>query len=774
MTSDIRPDGGRRIAFASYVDRAYLEGFEVLLTSLLLHNPWFDHEYIVLFDELEPGDIERLCVRYPRLVFRHVDTTRYATYAKGDAANYLVEKAYYILDAFRLRGYDRVVTLDVDMVILGDIRALIDTDADFSAVPQHFESDGGRRINSGVMTFSEACMSDAFVARMDAIGVAGDYELDRHDQGVLSAVLDGGFVRLDKRFNLVKRAVRPGDEVPEDTRILHYTGRFKPWTGGERGYERIERHWHDAALHPVLLWRRLVADPATAPSLAGTFSAWAAPFAELDDDAIGDLRATAERHRRAGAFGLALAALRAAALATGDLPAGAWRELGVVAAACSRTDEARVALTRATADEVVAPAALAALADLEWVARRYDAAQDAALGAIRHHPTFARAHQLLERVERTRTLDREIPAGAGPRIGHVAFYVDPGGNFGDVMLPVAVRASLEDGLGPVRWASVHAHQVFDLDSARWANEHLDAIVIGGGGLFLPDTAPNGNSGWQWNVTDEALEALEIPIVVYTVGYNLFPGQRFHGDRFAESLRRLVSKAAFVGLRNHGSVDAVREIVGPELAGKVEFLPCVTTVYGGLTGRASTPAAMRATVLLNIAFDRKENRFGDTYDQFVRGIADLVGRLSDVADVRCLAHTKQDEQIVDDVRREHGISIPVDAVYDLSYDDALDLIGRADVVAGMRGHAGMIPFGIGVPIVSIISHAKLRFFLEDIGHLEWGVDAADPALGASLESAIRGVLADREGTARQLAEAQASLRTIVDDANRRVAEVIGGR
>jgi hypothetical protein len=39
---------------------------------------------------------------------------------------------------------------------------------------------------------------------------------------------------------------------------------------------------------------------------------------------------------------------------------------------------------------------------------------------------------------------------------------------------------------------------------------------------------------------------------------------------------------------------------------------------------------------------------------------------------------------------------------------------------MRGHAGMIPFGCGTPIISLVSHPKMAYFLADIERPEWGV------------------------------------------------------
>lgn len=765
--------GEKTVAFASYVDRNYLPGFEVLIKSLLLTNPWIDNDYVVLFNDLELQDIQRISLLYPKFTFRRVDPAPYADYAKGDETNYLVEKAYYILDAFRLRGYDRLVTLDVDMVVLGSVRELVYTSTEFGAVPQHFDSDAGRRINSGVMTFTSRYMTDEFVERMDAIGRAGEYELDRHDQGVLSAALGGDYTRLEKKFNLVKRAVRPGDDVPADTRILHYTGRFKPWQGGESGYEIVEKYWHDRNLNSVVFWRQYLAADGLSSTVAEHFRRCALPFIELESSDLDDLREASRRYRAEGDFGASYVALRALMFCGPPLDAGALRDFGVAAMALSKEDRARLALAGASANPAIAPSALAYTSELEWTYRNYDAATSAANEATRRHPTMRKPRQLLKRIKWSRETDGVIATGQGPRVGHVAFYVDHEGNFGDVMLPVAVRTAIEDRAGSIRWSSIHAHQLFDLDRAHWANENLDAIVIGGGGLFLPDTAPNGNSGWQWNVTDAALNTLEIPIIVYTVGYNVFPGQRVYGDRFATSVRLLVSKAAFVGLRNHGSVGAVREIVGAELADKVEYLPCVTTVYGDLTDRPATaaPAAALPTVLMNVAYDRKANRFGDGYADFVAAIADLTRRLEGTAQVRCLAHTKQDEQIVHDLRRAHGLTLPIDAVYGATVSEALDVIGTASVVIGMRGHAGMIPFGIGVPILSIISHAKLRYFLEDIDHPEWGFDATDPDLAPKLESGVRAIIHRREDYDESIATAQQKLREVVDAANLRVAALL---
>ena len=48
----------------------------------------------------------------------------------------------------------------------------------------------------------------------------------------------------------------------------------------------------------------------------------------------------------------------------------------------------------------------------------------------------------------------------------------------------------------------------------------------------------------------------------------------------------------------------------------------------------------------------------------------------------------------------------------------------ELTIGMRGHAQMIPFGLNSKILSIGTHDKLRYFLEDINALEWYIDVKD--------------------------------------------------
>ncbi|WP_138067538.1 glycosyltransferase [Cellulomonas rhizosphaerae] len=753
-------------AFVAFVDDNYFPGFVVLLKSLTLTNPDVEADVVVLHDGLSLANISRAVSLRPDLRFVRVETERYERYRKGSAANYLYTKAYYILDAFRLTGYRTIVTLDTDMVVLDRIDDLFALDAPFAAVPQFFDSDGGRKLNSGLLVFDQTYTDGTFAARLDAIGESGQYELERHDQGVITAALDGDYLHLPRRYNWVKRATRRGGVPPQDTAILHFTGKFKPWDGGEHGYARLEALWHqydvsDAAFLAAcarLAEQGLIADPTAATA----YKARGAGVPESDARGPVAAQREATRLRAAGDFAGAVALLESHALEAGQLDTGYALDLAASYRAVSRYEDAAVLASTALASSRAGEAHVA-LAEVAWIVGDLDGAREHARSALALEPLRHKARLVHARAVRE-TPDAEVVASRDPdgiTLSHAAFYVDPLGNYGDVLLPAAVREVATHVRGVAEWHGVHVHQLFDEAAVEAVNE-TRGLLVGGGGLFLPDTSPNGNSGWQWNVPDASLDRLRVPLGLVAVGYNLFPGQEFLGSRFRESLTRIVERAELVGLRNRGSIERVRALLPADLADRVTYLPCPTTILGLVPGTAYTDpdpvddTATRDVVYLNVAYDRSALRFKDEYPAFLAQIDAFVRGLAGVAQVRIGAHTIPDERIAVDLYREHGTRVGVDSFFRLGIEETTRLYREAALVVGMRGHAGMIPFGLGTPILSLVSHPKLRYFLEDVGRPEWGVDVAERHLGARLLELSTDVLGAQDRYRAQVAEARLAL------------------
>ncbi|GII52188.1 hypothetical protein Pth03_05770 [Planotetraspora thailandica] len=737
--------GKRRIAFASYVDENYLPGFLTLLRSLALTNPGICEDFVVLYDDLLPASVTAIRRLHPRIKLRQVNASHYDEFVKGNPDNYLVRKAYFILDVFRIRDYDTIITLDTDMVVLGDLSELLQMRRGLGAVPQFFQ--GQDKLNSGLLVIQKEYLSDEFCAQIDATGRSGEYELDKHDQGILNALLQGSFISLDSRYNYVKRRLAGDLPVPDDVAILHFTGRHKPWNGGELGYSQAEAAWRAYDLSDADFATKFLAQSGPKhPELLMHFGRRMIKHG-------GELRAAqqvASAYMDKGGYHEAVDILSRSVIPAKET--GAHALLGSALMSVSRYDEAEAHLLLASADAANSAKVFSQVSQIAWIRNDDAKANRYALQGLTTNPTDRMSRIMYKRTVEGGAGDTGIPS---EQLAHVAFYMDGQGNAGDKVLPESVRMCFGPDTGPRRWHSVHVHRLVDEKALEQINSRR-GLVIGGGGLFIPDTSPNGNSAWQWNVPDDMLKRINVPIAVFAVGYNAFDGQSYTRSRFTESLRLLVSRSAFFGLRNHGSVEKVRALLPAELRDKVLFQPCPTTVARQLTPGWQDPVRRDETVLINCAYDRAGLRFGHDYGHFLKEMATAIRAIGKHTDVRYAAHAVTDEKFVFDLRREYGISLQVEPMYDYSNEQIRASYARTKLVIGMRGHAGMIPFGCGTPIISLISHPKMAYFLSDIGRPEWGVSVHDVNLGAVLSERALGILGNHAATVADVHQRQQDL------------------
>ena len=425
-----------------------------------------------------------------------------------------------------------------------------------------------------------------------------------------------------------------------------------------------------------------------------------------------------------------------------------------------RYTDAIEALNSIPASDEAYPKAQSFLAQIHWVLSEDDKARVHADEALTYPIRPRTATVIRDRLEPEALDDPTMTSAltpAGHTFTHTSFYVSKGGNFGDAVLPWSVRRLVERQIPVAKWEPLHVHRLVT-DEIKEQINATDGLVIGGGGLFLPDTMPNANSGWQWNISNENLRGITAPIAVTGVGFNLFPGQQFEGDLFKKSLVELVEKSTVFGLRNSGSVERIREMLPAELAEKITFLPCPTVLNSRLIPSIRRPEkpSERRVVHINAAYDRAGSRFGDDYGTFLGQIAAFITALPDDVEVRAACHLRADETLVEDLASVHGITVPIDHLYKMSAIRGLELYARSSLVIGMRGHASMLPFGVGTPILSLVSHPKLQYFLDDIEHPDWGVSVHDPKLAEKLTALSLDILDNPVSYRSQIADAQEKL------------------
>jgi polysaccharide pyruvyl transferase WcaK-like protein len=336
---------------------------------------------------------------------------------------------------------------------------------------------------------------------------------------------------------------------------------------------------------------------------------------------------------------------------------------------------------------------------------------------------------------------------------HIAFYTTY--NAGDSLLPVTLRDLIIHYTGRKRWYGHHAHpQVSDSDVRKM--NRTQGVIIGGGGLFLKDTNPNQNSGWQWNCSIEHLRKIRVPVAVFAVGYNRFRGQDDFSPLFRDHLNLLASKSAYIGLRNTGSIEAIKSYLAPELHHKVRFQPCMTTLCSKLYPQLTQKANLsRPLIALNVAFDRADLRFGQSQDIYLGNVAKAIKILSESADIQFISNHPSDEQMLPYLQQAK-VPYQLVTLYHIGASQVVEAYSKPSLVIGMRGHAQMIPFGCQTPIISLVSHNKMRWFLDDINANDWGIEIDDADLVERLTHTAQSILSTREQTVARIQDEQDKL------------------
>lgn len=376
------------------------------------------------------------------------------------------------------------------------------------------------------------------------------------------------------------------------------------------------------------------------------------------------------------------------------------------------------------------------------------------------------AKKIIRKIDKNQTINIPIikeknQIDKQKKLIHIAAFTY--GNAGDAILPTAVRDSLEIGeTSNFNWTGVHAHTTINDELIAKINQQK-GVVIGGGGLFLRDTNPNNLSGWQWSCSIDSLKKIKVPIALFAVGYNRFRGQEDFSSLFKEHVNVLAEKSPFIGLRNHGSIESVKNYIKEENHYKIKFQPCPTTIISKLYPiliDAENIENSKPFIAVNCAFDRSVLRYGQQIGGKLSSIAKALKKLSNDFDIRYYSHVYSDEYF-----------LPYLDCYGIKYQlvklnnhprKIIELYTTPSLTIGMRGHAQMIPFGCGTPILSIVSHEKMRYFIEDINHPEWGIDINDPNFEVELYNKAMYILSNQDIIKSEIEAAQQKLFDITND------------
>lgn len=307
------------------------------------------------------------------------------------------------------------------------------------------------------------------------------------------------------------------------------------------------------------------------------------------------------------------------------------------------------------------------------------------------------------------------------------FDIKTYGNYGDTLLFETVREVFNG------YAGGRAFEVYDSRPLREAvgpglvdyiNDNFDGVIVGGGGLFLRDTNPNQRSGWQWNISVPMLRRLAKPLIIFAVGNNRFIDQPDFEPPFTEHVNLTLEKSVFFGLRNHGSIETIRPYIEPARRDRVVFQPCPTTISSYLyPDLYRDEITNERRIGVHAIVGKRQAKAGFDAEAIYRAEADVLQRLAgDGWQVDSLPHARADMGFAELISERGLVSRQVRlwGDKDLLYR-GIEEFADLPIMLGTRGHAQMVPFGMGAIPLSLFVHHKIGYFAADIGHPEWAVD-----------------------------------------------------
>jgi len=256
------------------LDKNYLLPMRVLLTSLFLNHPGERFHIYIIGDGLEEVDLPRcLCDRFgAKLTLLSVDDSLFSS---APTLRYYSRAMYYRLLAAQLlpQELDRILYLDPDMLITGPLhnlyhtdmgeslfaacihKGLVDLSTPVNRVRLHTQEAEGY-FNSGMLLMNLPEMRKRICPQAIFDYVSSNAALlVLPDQDVLNALYAEHILPLDERlynydarkyseYFVASKKLCDMAWVMENTRILHFCGKRKPWKKTVTGrFLALYRHY---------------------------------------------------------------------------------------------------------------------------------------------------------------------------------------------------------------------------------------------------------------------------------------------------------------------------------------------------------------------------------------------------------------------------------------------------------------------------------------------------------------------------------------------------
>ena len=264
-----------RYCLATVTTESYFQWTMTMLHSFVSSNPWFGGNIVVICHDL-PAEMGADLHMFDRvsLVEPSNDLSQ-RLIVFGNAMPEFKDKTarFYSLEIFRMAGYDKLLFLDSDMIVVKSVEELFSLPGSFYASAELCWYKGKGRdassfnaecqttenqenfmenpFNTGFMLIDASVMNENHYSELlNLIDPEkwGNDKLTYTDERIINQHFNNTVRLLDTRYNYRARAARMIREKEhitlDDAKIIHYFSRFKPWNFSEvRASSRNNINW---------------------------------------------------------------------------------------------------------------------------------------------------------------------------------------------------------------------------------------------------------------------------------------------------------------------------------------------------------------------------------------------------------------------------------------------------------------------------------------------------------------------------------------------------
>jgi lipopolysaccharide biosynthesis glycosyltransferase len=264
-------------ALVTVTTPGFLSGTLVMLHSFAKHNPWFEGDRVVIYDDtLSPQDMDLLArlfgVHFIRVDARLMEQTQALCLDFPDYKRRMGQ--FYSLEAFRLSSYRQILFMDSDTLFRGSVESLFQMGKPLLVCrksgkfrhPEPINPDRPfslEQFNAGMMLIDKSLLGEEMYETMLKKvtptfffgflqkNAEGQWDIPARfgtDQLIFNAVLqdEAQYVsmRYNYRFGVADEILRQESIAYEDAVVVHFTGRKKPWLEAE-AIRRVLLHPHE-------------------------------------------------------------------------------------------------------------------------------------------------------------------------------------------------------------------------------------------------------------------------------------------------------------------------------------------------------------------------------------------------------------------------------------------------------------------------------------------------------------------------------------------------